>query len=564
MPTQKILWWKKSVVYHIFLRSFKDSCGDGIGDIRGIIEKIDYLENLGIDTIWISPINDSPQIDSGYDVSDYYSVYAPYGTMADIEELIEQLHNRNMKLLLDVVINHTSDEHEWFLNSRSSLQNPYRDYYFWRDESAPGKPPNTWQSIFGGSAWEYDEATEQYYLHLFHTKQPDLNWDHPEVRKSIFKMLRFWLDKGIDGFRLDAIFIISKNQTFPEGIPLPGTTYTHGSPHYRNGPRVHEFLQEMNREVFSDYDIMTVGEAEEVTPAEANVLTDPKNKEINMVLPFKHIQSDERDDKWLWRTIDVMNFKSTITDWHNGLEDTGWMGLYWTSHDIARCVSRFGNDGEYRIKSAKMLATCLYFLRATIFLMQGEEIGMTNVPFESLKDFPDIETQQVYDQKRSLGWSHEKTMIAIRRKARDNSRTPMQWDDTHAAGFTTGTPWMKVNPNYLEINVAESLNNPDSIYYHYKRLIEIRKQKNILITGSYQLLLEENAHVFAYLRFDEQETILVLCNFSEEVQALTSDRLPEEMKQASVFITNREKESNDRSSLEPYEATVYQWKNSKN
>lgn len=559
MMMQKIPWWKKGVVYHIFLRSFKDSDGDGIGDIRGIINQLDYLENLGVETLWISPINDSPQVDSGYDVRDYYSVYPPYGTMEDVEELIEELHSRNMKLLLDVVINHTSDEHSWFQKSRSSVNNPYRDYYFWRDESSPGEPPNKWQSIFGGSAWKYDENTQQYYLHLFHTKQPDLNWDHPEVRKNIYKMLRFWLDKGVDGFRLDAIFIISKDQTFPEGIPLSGTPFTHGSPHYRNGPRVHEFLKEMNQEVFSHYDILTAGEAEEVTPAEAKILTDPKNKEINLVLPFEHIQSDENNDKWLWRNIDVMKFKNIITKWHDGLEDTGWMGLYWTSHDIARSVTRFGNDGEHRVKSAKMLATCLYFLRATLFLMQGEEIGMTNVPFESLDDFPDIETQQVYNQKRSIGWSHEEIMIAIRRKSRDNSRTPMQWDNGHAAGFTTGTPWMKVNPNYIEINTEESLHDSESIFYHYKKLIHIRKQKEMLFTSPFKLLWEENPNVFAYLRFDEQETLLILCNFSETIQSLENAKLPEEMKQANIIISNRESLQEDRTFLEPYEATVYQW-----
>lgn len=562
MTIQKIPWWKKSVVYHIFLRSFKDSNGDGIGDIRGIIEKLDYLENLGVEVLWISPINDSPQVDSGYDIRDYYSVYPPYGTMADVEELLFELHARGMKLLLDVVINHTSDEHHWFTKSRSSRDNPYRDYYFWRNPSSPGKPPNTWQSIFGGSAWEYDDTTNQYYLHLFHTKQPDLNWDNFKVRTSIYKMLKFWLDKGVDGFRLDAIFIISKDQSFPEGIPLPESPFTHGSPHYRNGPRVHEFLQEMNQEVFSHYDIMTVGEAEEVTPTEAVMLTDPKNKEINLVLPFKHIQSDEENDKWLWRNIDVMKFKKTITKWHEGLEDSGWMGLYWTSHDIARCVSRFGNDGKYRVKSAKMLASCLYFLRATLFLMQGEEIGMTNVPFESLDDFPDIETQQVYVQKRSIGWSHEKTMIAIRRKSRDNSRTPMQWNDSHAAGFTTGIPWMKVNPNYTKINVAESLEDPHSIYYHYKKLIHIRKQKEMLVTGSFQLLWEESPYVFAYLRSDEKESVLVLCNFSETIQTMEHARLPEEMNHARIIITNREALEENRSFLEPYEATVYQWNHS--
>lgn len=560
MKKQEIAWWKKSVVYHIFLRSFKDSDGDGIGDIRGIIEKLDYLENLGVEVLWISPINDSPQVDSGYDVRDYYSVYPPYGTMQDLEELIDQLHSRNMKLLLDIVINHTSDEHPWFQKSRSSLTNPYRDYYFWRDESSPGQPPNKWQSIFGGSAWKYDPSTNQYYLHLFHTKQPDLNWDYPPVRKSIYKMLKFWLDKGIDGFRLDAIFIISKDQSFPEGIPLPGTSYTHGSPHYRNGPRVHEFLQEMNEEVFSHYDILTAGEAEEVTPQEAQILTDPRNKEINLVLPFEHIQSEEKDDKWLWRTIDVLKFKSIISKWHEGLEDAGWIGLYWTSHDIARSVTRFGNDSkEYRIKSAKMLATSLYFLRATLFIMQGEEIGMTNVPFESLDDFPDIETQQIYKQKRSIGWSHEETMIAIRRKSRDNSRTPMQWDSSHAAGFTSGTPWTKVNPNYTYINTEESLQDSESIFYHYKKLIEIRKQNEMLLTSPFKLLLEGHSAVFAYLRYDQKETILVLCNFSESFQCLENEALPEEIKKATILITNRENAQENRISLEPYEATVYQW-----
>lgn len=560
MIEQQIPWWKKSIIYHIFLRSFKDTNGDGIGDIRGVISKLDYLEKLGINTIWLSPIYDSPQVDAGYDVRDYYAVHPMYGSMEDMEELIEKLHQRGMRLILDMVINHTSDEHEWFKKSRSSKNNPYRDYYFWRDEKSPGSPPNKWQSIFGGSAWEYDAKTEQYYLHLFHTKQPDLNWDNPEVRQSLYKMMRFWLDKGVDGFRLDAIYIISKNPAFPEGIPLEGTTYTIGYPHYRNGPHVHEYLQEMHQEVFSRYDIMTAGEAEEVTPSQARELSDPVYQKLNLILPFQHIQVDEDNDKWKWTEIDVLLLKKRIQEWHKGLEKGGWMGLYWTSHDIGRAVSRFGNDEEYREKSAKMLATCLFFFRATIFLYQGEELGMTNLPFESLDNFPDIETQQIYSNKKEQGWSHEKIMAAIRRKARDNTRSPMQWNAKTYAGFSTVQPWMNIHPDYQQVNAEAALKDPESIFFYYQKLLAIRKNREELITGDFDILWKQEPHVFGYTRSSGKKTLLIICNFTDQEVLLNKKEIPSHWEISSVLISNREDFSAPWNRIEPYEATVYEWK----
>lgn len=557
---QKIIpWWKKGVVYQVFLPSFHDANADGFGDLPGVIAKLDYLQTLGVDILWLTPIYDSPHLDMGYDVRDYYTIHPRYGTMADFDELLQQIHERGMRLIMDMPINHTSDEHEWFKKSRSSRNNPYHDYYIWRDGQAPGVPPNLWKANFGGSAWEYESATDQYYLHLFHTKQPDLNWDNPSVRQEIQQILRFWLDKGVDGFRLDAIFVISKDPAFPEGIPLEDSPFTWGGPHYRNGPHVHDYLREMYREVFSHYDIMVVGEAEEITPHEAKLLTHPESEELHLVLPFQQVQVDEKKgDKWTWTPVDVQALKQVFASWHEGGSEDGWFGLYWTTHDQSRIVSRFGNDGAYREKSAKMLAVCLGFLRATLFLYQGEEIGMTNVPFDTPEEFPDIETQNIYQDKKSIGWSEERIMEALRRKARDNARTPMPWNDKVNAGFTTGTPWMHLNPNYTEINVAAAIADADSLYYFYQKLLFLRKQRELVVTGDFRLFMPEDDRLLAYLRSEGDTQLLVLCNFTEQRLELNLEDAPFSLEEARVLLTNREFETPHPRWLEPYEATVYE------
>lgn len=561
MAQKNLPWWKKGVVYQVFLPSFLDTDGNGTGDLQGLIRKLDYLQDLGIDIVWLTPIYDSPRIDMGYDVRDHRKIDPLFGTMADFEALVAGLHERGMRLVLDLPLNHTSDEHVWFQQSRSSHENPYRDFYIWRDGKAPGQPPNRWKSNFGGSAWEYDPTTDQYYLHLFHSKQPDLNWDNPQVRSALHDVLRFWIAKGVDGFRLDAIFVISKDQRFPEGIPLQDSPFTWGGPHYRNGPHIHTYLRELYSTVFSPYDdILMAGEAEEVTPHEAKVLTRPENHELDLVLPFEQVQADEKKgDKWTWKAVDVNKLKAVFASWHEDEADEGWFGLYWTTHDQSRIVSRYGNDQEYRVKSAKMLAACLAFMRATLFLYQGEEIGMTNVPFTDLADFPDIETQRAYAEKKAIGWDEGRLLAALRRKARDNARTPMQWDATANAGFTSGSPWMRLNPNYPDINVAATLDDPDSIYYFYQKFLHLRQRREMILTGGFRLIYAEDDRLLAYLRTGEQSTLAVLCNFTDQQVPLPADEQPFSLQEEHLLLTNRESEAPHPTWLEPYEVAVYEW-----
>lgn len=510
-------WWKESVVYQVYPRSFYDSNGDGIGDLRGIIEKLDYIKELGVDVIWLCPVYRSPNDDNGYDISDYYDIMDEFGTMADWKELLAEVHKRGMKLIMDLVVNHTSDEHPWFIESRSSKDNKYRDYYIWRP-GKNGREPNNWESTFSGSAWEYDEKTGEYYLHLFSKKQPDLNWENPAVRNDIYQMMTWWLDQGIDGFRMDVINFISKDMRFPDAPNPEGKKYVPGGQFYVNGPRIHEFLQEMNRKVLSKYDCMTVGEMPGVTVDDAILYTAPERKELNMVFTFEHMDLDSGPGgKWDLRPLQLSRLKKVLAKWQTGLHGRGWNSLYWNNHDQPRIVSRFGDDGKYRVESAKMLATVLHMMQGTPYIYQGEEIGMTNVRFSSIDHYRDIETLNMYKVKvLEEGQDEVKVMESIYAKGRDNARTPMQWDDSPNAGFTTGTPWIGVNPNYKEINVKQALADKNSIFYYYQKLIRLRKMYPIIVNGDFTLLDPENEETFAYIRCYNGEKLLVVSNWTGE------------------------------------------------
>jgi oligo-1,6-glucosidase len=551
-------WWKESVVYQIYPRSFIDSNGDGIGDIKGITSKLDYLKELGIDVIWLSPVYKSPNDDNGYDISDYQNIMDEFGTMEDMDELLEEMHARGMKLMMDLVVNHSSDEHAWFMESRKSKDNPYRDYYIWR----PGKngdEPNNWTSIFSGSAWQYDEETEEYYLHLFSKKQPDLNWENPRLRKEIYDMMTWWLDKGIDGFRMDVINLISK----AEGLPSApgGKKYDWGGEFFMNGPRVHEYLQEMNREVLSKYDMITVGECPGASTEDAARYANEEGTELNMIFTFEHMDLDSGPGgKWDVKPWKLADLKEVMTKWQKDLEGKGWNSLYLNNHDQPRMVSRLGNDKEYRVESAKMLATFLHMMQGTPYIYQGEELGMTNVRFESIEEYNDIEIHNMYREKVIEGnQDHDKVMEAIYVKGRDNARTPIQWDDSENAGFTSGTPWLKVNPNYPEINAKNALEDKNSIFYYYQQLIKLRKEHDIIVYGTYDLILEEDEKIYAYTRTLGDKKLLVMCNFSAED---TNFNLPEHIRFEStqLLITNYDVQTNvDISSvtLKPYESRVY-------
>lgn len=545
-------WWKQSVVYQIYPKSFNDSNGDGIGDIQGIIEKLDYLNKLGIDVIWLSPIYDSPQDDNGYDIRDYRKIFSQYGDMETFERLLQEVHARNMKLVMDLVVNHTSDEHEWFEASRASKDNPYRDYYIWREVGNT----NNWGSIFGGPAWQLNEQTGDYYLHLFSKKQPDLNWENADLRRDIYDMMAFWLDKGIDGFRMDVINFISKNTDFPDGPMKSGEIYGDPENNFCNGPRVHEFLREMNREVLGKYDIMTVGEMPGASIEDAQIYTDPDNQEVDMIFTFEHMNLDSAgENKWDLKTLYLPDLKENMAAWQNGLQKTGWNSLYWNNHDQPRIVSRFGNDGEYRIRSAKMLATCLHMMKGTPYIYQGEEIGMTNVRFDDLADYRDIETLNMYRDRIEQGFSHDEIMKSIYTKGRDNARTPFQWDSSENAGFTTGIPWLKVNPRYVEINGEAALHDVDSIFYYYQTLIRLRKEMPVIVHGSFELLLPKHEAIFAYRRQLDREKLIVICNFSAIAQRIEDETLLKDIAHGQVLLTNSE--VIDTNVLEAYQAIVY-------
>lgn len=555
---EKKAWWKESVVYQIYPRSFNDSNGDGIGDLKGIIEKLDYVKDLGVDVIWLCPIYQSPNDDNGYDISDYQGIMKEFGTMKDFDTLLEEAHHRGLKILMDLVVNHTSDEHAWFIESRKGEDPFYRDFYIWSKEK-----PNNWESYFGGFAWEYDETRKEYYLHLFSKKQPDLNWKNPNVREKVYEMMTWWLEKGIDGFRMDVINLISKMDGFPEGEPIPHTPYTEKNPYVVCGPHLHEYLKEMNQKVLSKYDIMTVGEALNITLEEGKKITDEREHELQMIFHFEHMNVEyPGKEKWTDKRFKLVDLKKILAKWQDGLKDHGWNSLYWNNHDQPRVVSRFGDDGEYWEPSAKMLATCLHLMKGTPYIYQGEEIGMTNVKFPSISDYRDIEILAAYDKyTKMLGYTHEQMMKCIYSFGRDNGRTPMQWNDSKNAGFTQGTPWIGVNPNYTKINVEKQLRDKNSILHYYKKLIKLRKSHEIIVYGDFKMLYEEDPNLFVYERILEGEKILVVLNFTKEEQTFNP---PEEWlgKEAEVLISNYENEGKiTEKTLKPYEAVAYLLKN---
>ncbi|MBL4936541.1 alpha-glucosidase [Clostridium sp. YIM B02515] len=548
-------WWKEGVVYQIYPRSFKDSNGDGIGDIRGIIEKLDYIKNLGTNIIWLGPIYKSPNDDNGYDICDYRDIMNEFGTMADFDELLKEMHKRDIKLVMDLVVNHSSDEHKWFVESRKSKDNPYRDYYIWR-KAKEGNPPNNWGSFFSGSVWKYDETTDEYFLHLFSKKQPDLNWENKKVRNEVYDMMKFWFDKGIDGFRMDVINLISKVPGLPDGTKGENDLYGNGFPLTANGPRVHEYLQEMNREVLSKYDIMTVGETPGVDPETAKLYVNEDRKELNMLFQFELMDIDSGNGKWDIRPWKLTTFKNIMYKWYEALKEQGWNSLFLNNHDQPRLVSRFGNDKEYRVESAKMLATFLHTWQGTPYIYQGEEIGMTNVQFD-ISDYKDIEIINMFKEKTEQGVPKEELMKSIYAKGRDNARTPIQWDASENAGFTTGAPWLRVNPNYKEINVESALKDKDSIFYYYQKLIKLRKEHEVIVYGDINMMLEEDEKIFAYTRKFENESLLVVLNFFDKEAAFTAPK-KFDVNNAKLLISNYEiHELNNNFILRPYEARVY-------
>ena len=502
-------WWQEVVVYQIYPRSFKDSNGDGIGDLPGIIEKLDYLEKLSIGAIWLSPVYQSPNDDNGYDISDYEAIMTEFGTMADMDRLIAEAKKRNIRIIMDLVVNHTSDEHAWFVEARKSKDNPYRDYYVWADPSEDGGVPNGLRSAFSGSAWQLDEATGQYYLHLFSKKQPDLNWQNEKVRQAVYQMMNFWIDKGIGGFRMDVIDLIGK-------VPEKEIT--------GNGPRLHEFLQEMNQATFGKHDLLTVGETWGATPEIAKLYSNPDRHELSMVFQFEHIGLDQQEggEKWDLAPVDLGKLKQIFAKWQTELDNQGWNSLFWNNHDLPRMISRWGNDGQYRVESAKMLAILLHMQKGTPYIYQGEEIGMTNTAITDISQARDIETINMYHERLANGYTKEDIIHSINVKGRDNARRPVQWNNHAFAGFSTVEPWIAVNDNYEKINVEQALANPDSIFYTYQKLIALRKANPIMIWGDFELV-DTQEEVFAYLRKYQGETWLVVTNFSNEAHDFKYD-----------------------------------------
>ena len=545
-------WWKESVVYQIYPRSFCDSNGDGIGDLKGITEKLDYLKELGINVIWLSPVYQSPNDDNGYDISDYEAIMTEFGTMADFDKMLNKAHSLGIKIVMDLVVNHTSDEHKWFVESRSSKDNPKRDYYIWKDGKG-GKEPNNWGSAFSGSAWQLDETTGQYYLHLFSKKQPDLNWENDKVREEVYSMMTRWFDKGIDGFRMDVISLISKDQSFPDGPTYGGLYGSFES--CANGPRVHEFLQEMNKKVLSKYDIMTVGECAGVTLEEAKQYANSEGTELNMVFQFEHVGLDDDENmKWSTKKMPLVPLKENLSKWQKGLNKVAWNSLYFCNHDQPRIVSRLGSEkDEYRELSAKCIATCLHMMQGTPYVYQGEELGMTNTVFNSVKDFRDLESINAYHELTEKGLiSAEELFPKICHKSRDNARTPMQWDDSKNAGFTTGTPWIDVNPNYSKINAKEQMARENSVFNYYKKLIALRKEYEIIVYGDYNLLLPEDEDLFVYERSLDGKKLLVACNFSENEREFDFDTV----KNGKILINNYEEFNLINRKLRPFETVV--------
>lgn len=541
---QEKKWWKNAVIYQIYPRSFSDSNGDGIGDLQGIISKLDYLEQLGIDAIWLSPVCRSPQDDNGYDISDYQDIDPIFGSLKDMEELIAKAKEHRIRIIMDLVLNHSSDEHRWFQEAKKSRENPYHDYYIWRD-GVKGTPPNQMKAAFGGLAWEWVSEIKQYYFHQFSVKQPDLNWENPKLRKEIYDMINWWIEKGVGGFRLDVIDQIAKE---------PDRQIT------SNGPRLHEFLKELSKETFQKADLVTVGEAWSATPELAKLYSNPDNSELSMVFQFEHICLDQEEgkEKWDLSPLPFLKLKEVFSRWQKELYQKGWNSLFWNNHDLPRIVSRWGNDGVYRVESAKMLAILLHGMQGTPYIYQGEELGMTNIAYP-IEEYQDIETKNLYQERLEKGYSKEEIMRSIYAKSRDNARTPMQWNSQKHAGFTEGTPWIKVNPNYLEINAQSQIKDTDSIFACYKNLIRLRKEYPVFVDGEFQMLWEQDEHIFAYTRTTKEEQLAVICNFFEQ-----TIELPQTQKEDAsweLLICNY-KEIDQPMILRPYEARMY-WKNRK-
>lgn len=551
-------WWKKSVVYQVYPKSFRDSDGDGFGDLNGLTEKLPYLKKLGIDVIWLNPIYQSPQVDNGYDISDYRKIEPTLGTMEDFDRLLLEAHKAGIKIILDLVVNHTSDKHFWFEEAKKSKENPYHDYYIWKDEV-----PNNWGSSFGGSTWEYVETVDQYYLHLFAKGQPDLNWENPNVRREVYEILKFWLDKGIDGFRMDVITLISKDPAYPDGPVIQNKAYGSYYAGCASGPKVHEYLQEMNREVLSKYDIMTVGEAPHTSAEEAVPYTAADRGELNMVFHFDHMHLDyDENGKYAKTRVNLVDLKQVMTKWQEKMQECGgWNSLYWSNHDQARAVTRFGNETpKYRVLSAKMLGTVLHMMQGTPYIFEGEELGMTNAFFDKIEDYRDIEALDIFkDFTERKGFSEADTLELLRLKSRDNARTPMQWNHSEKAGFTEGTPWISVNPNHREINAKACLEDENSVFYYYQKLIKLRHEMPIITDGVYELLDADNEQVYTYLRRGKNETLVVLANFTEEtIMYRLGDEWKE--KEGRLLLSNYETAPETFSgeiTLEPYGAYVY-------
>jgi oligo-1,6-glucosidase len=557
-------WWHRAVVYQIYPRSFADADGDGMGDLRGISAHLDHLAGLGVDVIWLSPVYPSPQDDNGYDISDYQDIDPVFGDLAGFDELLAGVHARGMKLIMDLVVNHSSDEHPWFAESRSSKDNPKRDWYWWRpardgmEPGAPGAEPTNWGAAFGGPAWEYDPATGEYYLHLFSRKQPDLNWENPEVREAVYAMMNWWLDRGVDGFRMDVINFISKDTTLPDGPVRPGIAYGDGWASYMNGPRIHEFLHEMHERVFAGrpQELLTVGEMPGVTIDEAKLFTDPARGEVDMVFQFDHVWVDRGADPWLLYPLRLTDLKAILGRWQAGLAENGWNSLYWNNHDQPRVVSRFGDDSPlYRVRSAQMLGAVLHLHRGTPYVYQGEELGMTNAPFATIADFRDIEALGQYVQAVDQeGRAPEDVLTVLRARGRDNARTPMQWDTSPHAGFTTGTPWLAVNPNYTQVNAEAAVKDPDSVYHFYRKLIALRHEEPAVVYGDFTMLLPHDERLYAFTRTHGDTTLLVIGNFSgESVRAEIDDAAAWEA--AELLLTNAA--APQGLVLQPWQAVIY-------
>ena len=546
-------WWQNSVVYQIYPRSFQDSNGDGIGDIQGIIKRLDYLQELGIDAIWLSPVCRSPQDDNGYDISDYQDIDPMFGNLDDMEQLISEAKKRNIRIIMDLVLNHSSDEHRWFTEAKKSKDNPYHDYYVWRD-GEEGVYPNDMGSAFGGPAWEWVPELKQYYFHQFSVKQPDLNWENPKLRREIYDMILWWMDKGVGGFRLDVIDQIAKE---------PDLKITN------NGPRLHEFIQELSRETFQKGDLITVGEAWGADIDRAKLYSKPDGSEFSMVFQFEHMMLDQEPgkEKWDFCPLPFVKLKKCLEKWQKELHGCGWNSLFWDNHDLPRIVSRWGNDKEYRVESAKMLATILHGMEGTPYVYQGEELGMTNVRFESIEQYQDIEIRNMYRERLEKGYAEKDIMESIYAKGRDNARTPMQWDDTENAGFTTGTPWLGVNPNYTEINARSQLHDENSVFHYYKKLIQLRKENSIFVEGDFTLLLPEDENIFAYVREYEGRKLLVAANFTDkevECPLLKEWGVPvsedgaDKSRDNGVLLIHNYSDLPSQQKLRPYEAMMWE------